>query len=294
VTWTGFAVEGRAQNEPRVGSLSYPETAVRGRLREISMANLVLPGRHHFLHVGIRRVAARQSVEWLRRGWDDFRHLKSASLAHGALITALGGVLLMLGSTHAYLVAAAISGYLLIGPVMTTGLCELSRRRAAGEPTGFDESLQAITRNPEGLLYFGVVLAVIAAAWFVVSGIVLQSALHASAPSVGDALWGSLSDDAARSQMLAYIGSGAVLAAIVFTVSIVAVPLIIDRHATALDAMWISAKVTFWNLPAMIVWAGLIVLLTVVGFAPFLFGMIIVAPVLGHATWHAYKDLVSD
>jgi uncharacterized membrane protein len=151
-----------------------------------------------------------------------------------------------------------------------------------------------MTRNPEGLLYFGVVLAIVAAAWFVVSGIVLQSALHASTPSLGDALWGSLSDDASRPQLLAYLGSGAVLAAIVFTLSVVAVPLIIDRHASAMDAMWISAKVTFWNLPAMIVWAALIVALTVVGFVPFLFGMIIVAPILGHATWHAYRDLITD
>jgi len=258
------------------------------------MANHLILGRHHFLHVGIRRVSARQSIEWLRRGWDDFRHMKSASLAHGALITALGAVLLMLGSSHPYLVAAAISGYLLVGPVMTTGLCELSRRRAAHEPIGFDESLHGMTRNPEGLLYFGVVLAIVAAAWFVVSGIVLQSTLHASAPSLGDALWGSLSDDASRPQLLAYLGSGALLAAIVFTLSVVSVPLIIDRHASAIDAMWISAKAMFLNLPAMAVWAALIVALTVVGFLPFLFGMIVVAPVLGHATWHAYKDLITD
>src|SRR5882757_3020380 len=144
------------------------------------MANHIILGRHHFLHVGIRHVSARQPVEWLRRGWDDFRHIKAASLGHGALITALGAVLLMLGSSHAYLVAAAVSGYLLVGPIMTTGLCELSRRRVNGEKTGFDESMHGMTRNPEGLAYFGVVLAIIAAAWFVLSGIVLQSVLHTS------------------------------------------------------------------------------------------------------------------
>src|ERR1700736_2968064 len=137
------------------------------------MANHIILGRHHFLHVGIRRVPATRAVFGLQRGWDDFRHMKSASLAHGALITALGAVLLMLGSSHPYLIAAAISGYLLVGPVMTTGLCELSRRRAAHEPTGFDESLSGMTRNPEGLLYFGVVLAIVAGAWLVLSGGVL-------------------------------------------------------------------------------------------------------------------------
>jgi uncharacterized membrane protein len=258
------------------------------------MADSVLLGKHHFLHVEIRRVAARQSIEWVRRGWDDFKHLKAASIGHGAMITVLGAVLLMLGSSHAYLVAAAISGYLLVGPVMTTGLCELSRRRAAGESVGFDDSLQGMTRNPEGLLYFGVVLAIIAAVWFVVSGMVLQATLHESGPTLGQALWGSLADESSRPQMLSYIGSGAILAAIVFTLSVVAVPLIIDRHASALDAMWISAKVTFRNLPAMLVWAGLIVGLTAIGFTPFLLGMIVIAPVLGHATGHAYRDLIGD
>jgi uncharacterized membrane protein len=258
------------------------------------MANSIILGKHHFLHVEIRRVEAMRAVVWLQRGWDDFKHMKAASLGHGALITALGAILLMLGSSHPYLVAAAISGYLLVGPIMTTGLCELSRRRAGGEKIGFDESLHGMTRNPEGLAYFGIVLALIAIAWFVLSGVVLQSVLHTSAPSLGDALWGSLSDDVSRPQVIAYISSGAVLAAVVFMLSVVAVPLIIDRHASALDAMWISVKVTFWNLPAMIVWAALIVALTVIGFAPFLLGMIIVAPVLGHATWHAYRDLIGQ
>jgi len=72
----------------------------------------------------------------------------------------------------------------------------------------------------------------------------------------------------------------------------VAVPLIIDRHASASDAMWTSARVTFANLPAMLVWAGLIVCLTAGGFITLLLGMVVVAPLLGHATWHAYRDLV--
>jgi len=249
-------------------------------------------GGHHFLHVEIRRVPALQPIIWLRRGWDDLRQIKWPSLAHGILITVMGAVLLMLGSTHFYLVAAAVTGYLLVGPIMTTGLCELSRQRAAGEPLGFDQSLQGMTRNPEGLLHFGAVLAAVAVAWFVISQIVLKSTLNTPAPSLADALWGSFTDAVSRPQLLAYLGSGAILAGIVFVLSVVAVPLIIDRHAGAVDAMWISIKATFWNLPAMIVWSTLIVGLTALGFVTFLIGMIIVAPILGHATWHAYRDLI--
>jgi uncharacterized membrane protein len=95
-----------------------------------------------------------------------------------------------------------------------------------------------------------------------------------------------------RAQIIAYIGSGAVLAGLVFMMSVVAVPLIIDRQVSVLQAIWVSMKATFWNLPAMLVWSALIVALTALGFLTLLLGMVFVAPLLGHATWHAYRDLV--
>jgi len=256
------------------------------------MTTFVSVGHPEHLHVQVRRVPMRQAVQWLARGWDDLRQIGWAGLAHGTLIAILGGVLLMLGSTHLYLTAAAITGYLLVGPIMTTGLCELARRREAHEPLGFDASLQALTRNPEGLMHFGGVLALIALLWFVLSALLLESALSASVPSLAVALWGG-SATLNMSQLLGYLGCGAVLAAIVFAVSVVAVPLIIDRHARAADAIRASLRVTFSNLPAMLLWAALIVALTAIGFLTLLVGMVIVAPLLGYATWHAYRDLIA-
>ena len=229
---------------------------------------------------------------WLQRGWDDLRAIGAAGLGYGALISILGGVLLMLGSTHLYLTAAAVTGYLLVGPVMTTGLCELARRHSAREPLGFDESLQALTRNPDGLLHFGGVLALIALLWFALSAVLLQSAFSAESPSLAVVLWGGAQTLGPR-QLLGYLGCGAVLAAVVFAVSVVAVPLIIDRHATASQAIRASIRATFANLPAMFVWAALIVGLTALAFATFLIGMVVIAPLLGYATWHAYRDLIA-
>jgi len=255
------------------------------------MTTSVRVGTSEPLHVEIRRVPARQAVEWLNRGWADMKQIGSAGLAHGALIAILGGVLLTLGSTHMYLIAAAITGYLLVGPIMTTGLCELARRREAREPTGFDESLQALTRNPEPLMHFGGILGLIAMLWFVLSVILLEEVLSAPAPSLAVALWGGASI-LTPSQVLGYVACGAVLAAFVFAVSVVTVPLIIDRHASAPDAIRASLRVTAANLPAMLVWAFLIVGLTALGFFTALLGMVIVVPLLGYATWHAYRDLV--
>jgi uncharacterized membrane protein len=239
----------------------------------------------------VRHVPLGQPLEWLNRGWTDLKEIGSPGLAHGALIAILGAVLLMLGSTHSYLTAAAVTGYLLVGPVMTTGLCELARRREAKEPVGFDESLRGLTRNPDGLVHFGGVLALIAVLWFVLSAFLLQSVLNASAPTLAVALWGG-AGELSVAQTLGYVGCGAILAAAVFAVSVVSVPLIIDRHAGASDAIRASLRATAANLPAMLLWAVLIVAITALGFLTLLVGMVVVAPLLGYATWHAYRDLV--
>jgi uncharacterized membrane protein len=260
--------------------------------RETLMSTSITAGKSEVLHVDVRRVPLGQSARWLSRGWDDLKKIGRPGLAHGALIAILGAVLLMLGSTHVYLTAAAVTGYLLVGPFMTTGVCELARRRAAREPLGFDESLQGLTRNPEALMHFGGMLAVIAVLWFVLSAFLLQSVLNASMPSLAVALWGGAAE-LSSAQVLGYVGCGAVLAGIVFAMSVVAVPLIIDRRASASDAIRASVRVTFANLPAMLLWAVLIVVLTVLGFVTLLIGMVVVAPLLGYATWHAYRDLIA-
>jgi uncharacterized membrane protein len=102
--------------------------------------------------VEVRQVPALQALNWLGQGWDDLWHVNGASLAYGALIATAGAVLLMLGSSHLYFVIAAVSAYLLVGPVMATGIYELSRRRERGEPTDFDASLDALPRNARSRL----------------------------------------------------------------------------------------------------------------------------------------------
>jgi len=258
------------------------------------MTTSISLGRRPVVHPDLRHVPALQSFVWLRQGWNDLRYFGWKSLGQGAMIAILGAVLLILFSTHFYLVAAAITGYLLVAPIMATELCELSKRRERQEMPSGNESSQPPTRNATSLLQFGAILATIALIWFVASATLLQAIEHTPAPSLAVVIWGSLTDAVTGPQLLTYLVSGAILAAIVFTVSVVAVPLIIDRHASATDAIWTSIRVTCANIPAMLVWAALIVCVTAAGFITLLIGMVVFAPLLGHATWHAYRDLVRD
>lgn len=244
------------------------------------------------LHVEVQSVAVFRPLTWLGRGAVDLIRCWPANAAHGLLMVALGWVLVLMLGNHPYFVAAAASGFLLLAPIMTTGLCELSRRRAAREPVTFDASLEAIAVNWHALFRFGCVLAAIAVLWFVLSEVLLKSIFNVPAPDVAETYWRGFLDTSNRDQLVSYVATGGVLACLVFLLSVVTVPLVIDRHASAGEAMRVSIRVVAANPMAMLLWAALIVLLMAIGFGTVLFGMIILIPLVGHGTWHAYRDLV--
>jgi uncharacterized membrane protein len=250
----------------------------------------LVSGEDRALKLEVMHVSMFEPLRWLAHGWRDMR--KSASLGYGALIVALGWTLLIFCGTHPYFVAAAITGFLLLGPAMSAGLCELSRRYSLGLSASFDDSLDGFTRNASALFEFGVILAICAAAWFGISAVLLGTVFHIPAPDISETMYRGFIDSANRSQVLAYVAVGGVLAAGVFAVSAVAIPLMIDRHATAGQAMRASVRAVFTNIPAMILWSALILILTIIGYATLLAGLLIVAPLLGHATWHAYKGMI--
>jgi uncharacterized membrane protein len=244
------------------------------------------------LHLEVVRVPVYQPLLWLRAGWLDMARHWGTSLGYGALIVAMGWTLLVFCGTHPYFIAAAISGFLLVGPLMSAGFCEMSRRYSLGQSANFDDSLEGFKRNAPALFEFGVILAICAAVWFGVSALLLGTVFHIAAPDIGETLYRGFLDSTNRSQVLAYIVIGGVLATGVFAVSVVAIPLIIDRQASAGQAMRASVNAALHNIPAMILWSALILALTVIGYAPLLFGLIVIAPLLGHATWHAYKGMI--
>ena len=256
------------------------------------MGTTLVSGEEQILHIDVMRIPIYRPFVWLFNGWHDMRRHWGASLGYGALIVAIGWTLLMFCGTHPYFVAAAITGFLLVGPLMSAGLCEMSRRYSLGQTANFDDSLEGFKRNAPALFEFGVILAICAAVWFGISALLLGSVFHIAAPDISETLYRGFLDATNRSQVMAYIVIGGVLAAGVFAVSVVAIPLIIDRHASAGQAMRASVSAVFHNIPAMIVWSALILVLTVIGYAPLLCGLIIIAPLLGHATWHAYKGMI--
>ncbi len=228
---------------------------------------------------------------WLAEGWDDLLHHRGASLAYGLLVSVLGALILAYGR-HPFFIAAVAVGFLLVGPILTAGLCELSRCRDEGEIANFQSSLLSLKRAQGSLLAVAETLAVLAVIWFALSGALYLGLVGNLAPGLELTLWGDVARQISGSQMIAYAGIGLVLAAMVFVLSVVTIPMVVERHVDAGTAMRMSLRVTLRDFPAMLVWAALIAVLVVAGFLTGLIGMVVIFPLLGHATWRAYKELV--
>lgn len=241
----------------------------------------------------IHRVPLTRPFIWLSEGWDDLLHHRGASLAYGWLVATLGALIIAY-DRHPFFLAAVTSGFLLVGPILTAGVCELSRCQTHGEKADFQTSLAPLRRNHAGLLSFAETLAILAVLWFTGSAAIFAGMVGDVAPSVESTLWGDVMRQLSTTQFTAYAIAGGILASLVFALSVVTVPMIIDRHVDARTAMHMSLRVTLRDLPAMVVWAGLIAALVYIGFATWLLGMVVIFPLLGHATWRAYQELVDQ
>ena len=231
-------------------------------------------------------------LHWLKLGWDDLIANPGPSLGQGVLLVALGWLLLFLCSSHIDLLAAAVSGFLLVGPLFAAGFYELSRLRAAGQPATFDASLDGAMRNGKALAHLGLLLAVLAIAWVWFSGLLFRLSFHGMLPSIDEGFYRTIFEWNYPGFLFTYLATGAPFALVAFIVSAVAAPMIFDRGAETKLAIRTSAEVVRSNPAPMALWAVLIAVLTAIGFATFLLGLIVILPILGHATWHAYRELV--
>jgi len=229
--------------------------------------------------------------DWLRRGAADLKAGGFASLFYGICFAA-GGLLLFLAFRHAVqLVTAITAGFMLLGPFLALGLYELSRRRETGEPLSLAATLTVWKRNFGCFGIYSLILIVIYLVWARASLVIFALFYQGGMPTLGSFMSQLLKFDNIEF-MLAYLAVGGFFAMLVFAVSVVSIPMMLERNKDTITAMLASVLALVRNLPMMLIWGALIVLLTALGIALGFVGLIITMPLVGHATWHAYRALI--
>jgi uncharacterized membrane protein len=239
----------------------------------------------------VRTVGTFESFRWLAVGVRDFAAHPLPSLFYGLCFAAMGWAI-ALTFRHAYAyVSALVTGFFLVGPFLAVGLYELSRRRERGEPAWLASSLTAWSANAGAIGVFALVLAVILLVWARASLIVFALFYTSEMPSIEGFVGQVLSLDNVEF-LFAYFCVGGFFAVLTFAISVVAVPMMLDRDVDGVVAALTSLKAFAANVPAMIVWGLAIVAIVSAGFALAFVGLAVAVPVVGHATWHAYRALV--
>ncbi|MBI3156896.1 MAG: DUF2189 domain-containing protein [Burkholderiales bacterium] len=239
-----------------------------------------------------RSVPVGRPWHWLALGARDLRRAPLPGLAHGLACAIFGLALVVVAGPRFWLLAGAFSGFLLVAPIVATGLYAVSRALERGEPAGLATALAAWRPQDSRLVVFGLLLALAGTGWVLTSaGLITGLApqpvrdpmdfVHVVVLGPSPWLFG------------AWLVLGAVLAAPVFASSVVAIPLLLDRRVGVAAAVYASWRVVVDNPVAMALWAFVIMALSALAFALALLGLVVVVPLLAHASWHAYRELVA-
>lgn len=250
----------------------------------------------------VRTITLMRPLVWLVFAWRDMARVGWISFAHGLALAAVGAIIVAIAHQRFWLLAGALSGFMVIAPVLATSLYALSRALERGEKADLSVVLKTWLNwqnshfNKWGndywcMVQFGALLALAATGWVVTSAALIT--LLAPAPILGPV-------DFVRHVVLAqdgwlfelWLALGGVMAAPLFASSVVSMPLLLDRRVTLMQAVLTSWQAVLANPVPMGFWAALIMGFTLLGLGSLLLGLIAVIPMLGHASWHAYRDLV--
>ena len=242
---------------------------------------------------GIRRVGFDQPFQWLRAGARDLIRAWPLSLFYGAMFALFGYGLVQGAADRPHLAMALTSGFLFVAPVLATVFYSLSHRLEQNlKPHNLLAPLLSWRANPAAFGLFAVMLVFVLISWERLSAILVGLFLAGS--GIGG-LADLLSLRALQQHaefMLAYLAFGGVLALMMFSLSVVSLPMMLHREVDFATALVTSFMATRHNFPVLLLWGVLIAGLTAVGVATNFIAMAVIFPWLGHASWHAYRGLI--
>jgi uncharacterized membrane protein len=242
----------------------------------------------------VRKIDTNAPWQWLALGWADLIQARSISLPY-ALAFVVVGYAVTIGlyiTEHYYLIWPLVAGFVLVAPVFAVGLYEISRRLEAGEPISFRTALGAWRCAPGRIFGAGLALTFFLIVWVRTAALLYVINFPYRMLDLSSLLNQSFFSSNGLSFLALGTVIGAMFAVFAFLMSVVSLPMMIGERADFLPALLTSFFSVTLNPKPMMLWAAIIVVVTAVGMATAFIGLVVTLPLIGHATWHAYRSVV--
>ena len=230
-------------------------------------------------------------LAWLVLGWKDFIRAPGIGLFYGGVFMVMGWALLKVYEHAPAYTLALSAGFLLMGPFLCLGLYRVSQRLEAGQQPDLGDSLLAWDTRTGQLAIFGFVLLVLEMLWGRATLVVFAVSFEGMPDFKGSLL--ALLDPQNIEFIVAWAAVGALFAGLIFAVSVISIPMILDRQTDAITAGLTSMRLVLTQTGVMLWWGALIAVISVLALLPWFAGLLVAGPVIGHASWHAYRAAVA-
>jgi uncharacterized membrane protein len=249
------------------------------------------PDRVSALDLALNPIRFSDPFRWLALGWRDFVRAPGIGLFYGAVFMVMGWALLKVYEQAPAYTLALSAGFLLMGPFLCLGLYRVSQRLEAGQKPDFGDSLLAWDTRTGQLAIFGFVLLVLEMLWGRATLVLFAVSFDGMPDFKGSLL--ALLDPENIGFITAWAAVGALFAGLIFAVSVISIPMILDRQTDAITAGLTSLRLVLTQTGVMLWWGALIAFITVLALLPWFAGLLVAGPVIGHASWHAYRSAVA-
>jgi len=243
----------------------------------------------------VRRIAPDRPWAWLQLGYRDLVASWRVSLAYGAILVGFSWALALIltGSGQFFMLLPLCAGFMIVGPLAAVGLYETSRRLESGEKPSLKAAFLAVRANPLQIAFMGALLLLIWLAWVRIAILLYALFFGQLNPNLDNLVHTVFNSDISIPFLVTGTIFGGVLAAGTFALSVVSIPMLLDRQTNAFTAVATSLMAVRLNARPMLLWAFIIAFCSAVGIGLLFVGLAVALPLIGHASWHAYKDLVT-